>query len=65
MVSELTLAVARCVKHMAGHMAFALDVWMCTKRGHIHGHFPICLCSYTGKLDQRGRQVLFFLGEGL
>lgn len=24
----------------------------------------LCLCSYTGKLDQRGRQVLFFWEGG-
>lgn len=35
-----------CLRHMAWHMAPALDVRMHTKRGCVSGHLPIYLCGY-------------------
>ena len=48
-----------CVRHMAWHMAPAVDVRMCAKRRCVPGHLLICLCGYVDKLDQRGHRVLW------
>jgi hypothetical protein len=47
-----------CVRHMAWHMAMALNTRMCTKKECVPRHLPICMCGYVRKLDRRRRQVL-------
>ena len=45
-------ACGLCVRHMAWHMASALDVRTCPKKeGGVARHLPIYLCGYMGTLS--------------